>query len=701
MFEFDLTKILLSVGGLAGIAGIIEVVANSVQIIDWIKSKFISRSNDGDTSNQVIEIPHNLPNSGKLIGRKKIVKKLCDAVDKNVLTMIVGTGGIGKSSLALETVKRYYLSKRKQHFHFDAIVWISAKNEEVSFSGFLDTIARVMEYTGVLQITELNEKVVEVKQLFQKNRILLIVDNFETICDANIVDFIENVCDNDRVIITTREKITWNISSSLISVEKLDDKEGISLIKHEYKKQGLNFKSVSSEAMTELLKATDGSPLAIKWAVGQISTNGIPIERIITLLQTGRGDVFEKMFSSSWRSLDEVSQSVLYKLLFFTPIATREALYYVTELDEYSFEISISKLCRLSLLEVSGENVNTQSYGFHPLTRAFVESRKEDDNIDDESFYKSAVDYYVRFCREYGEIGTTDAFDKLEDELSNIYKVINWAKQFPVYSESLILIVSSISVFLWSRGYWIKRVEFSNLAVEFALSCGNTKQAIIHEYYVGIVKFWQGDLEKSAQSVAKCRELNSNINDSICNALILRLEALIHMADDSELSINNFMQVLETLKTADNCDVKLFADWRVKSDLGYKAGVVAIYQELGITYNRNNNHREAIKWLDKSLALAKEITDLEGQAVSLSHLGFSYIGLNDYKKARQLCKQGLDLARNVRRKSTIGRCYQVLAISETMFKHKQKANKYARSALEMFERLGMEHESNEIKQYIK
>ncbi len=318
-------------------------------------------------------------------------------------------------------------------------------------------------------------------------------------------------------------------------------KEGISLIKHEYKKQGLNFKSVSSEAMTELLKATDGSPLAIKWAVGQISTNGIPIERIITLLQTGRGDVFEKMFSSSWRSLDEVSQSVLYKLLFFTPIATREALYYITELDEYSFEISISKLCRLSLLEVSGENVNTQSYGFHPLTRAFVESRKEDDNIDDESFYKSAVDYYVRFCREYGEIGTTDAFDKLEDELSNIYKVINWAKQFPVYSESLILIVSSISVFLWSRGYWIKRVEFSNLAVEFALSCGNTKQAIIHEYYVGIVKFWQGDLEKSAQSVAKCRELNSNINDSICNALILRLEALIHMADDSELSINNFI----------------------------------------------------------------------------------------------------------------------------------------------------------------
>lgn len=702
MFEFDLAKVLLSVGGLAGIAGIIEVIANSVQILDWIKQKFIRQTNNGKGSNLIIEIPHNLPNSSKLIGRKQLAKKICSSVDKNVLTVIMGRGGIGKSSLALETVKRYYLSRKKQHFIFDAIVWVSAKNEEITFSGFLDTVARVMGYTGVLQITDLEYKSIEVKQLFQKNRILLIVDNFETISgDIRIVDFIENVCDNDRVIITTRENLIWNISSRLISVEKLDNKEGISLIKHEYKKQELDFKSVSSEALSELLQATDGSPLAIKWAVGQIATNRIPIERIIVMLQAGQGDVFEKMFSSSWKSLDGVSRGILYKLLFFSPVATREALYHVTELDEFSFDICISKLSRLSLVEVNGENISTQSYGFHPLTKSFVERMKEEDNITDETFYKPVINYYVRFCSKYGEIGTIAAFDKLENELSNIYRVINWIKQYSIYTEYLISIVSSISVFLWSRGYWIKRVEYSNLAVEFAMSCGNTKQAIIHEYYIGIVKFWQGNLGESAQAVARCRELNRNINDSICNALILRLEALIHIENNSELSINNFMQVLETLKTADNRDVKLFADWRVDSDFGYKAGIVAIYQELGITNNRNNNHLEAIKWLNKSLALAEEISDSEGQAVSLSHLGFSYIGLDDYATAKALCLQGLELALQVNRKSTIGRCYQVLAISETMFKRKRKARKYAKSALEMFERLGMEHESNEIKRYVK
>ncbi|MBQ8349910.1 MAG: tetratricopeptide repeat protein [Ruminococcus sp.] len=120
-----------------------------------------------------------------------------------------------------------------------------------------------------------------------------------------------------------------------------------------------------------------------------------------------------------------------------------------------------------------------------------------------------------------------------------------------------------------------------------------------------------------------------------------------------------------------------------------------------MTFNRNSQYQKAIGWLEKSLDLAKEISDYEGQAVSLSHLGFSYLGLNDYAKAEELCSEGLKLALSVNRKSTIGRCYQVLAESEAMRKHKRKASKHAQSALEMFERLGMTHESDEVKRHLK
>ncbi|MBQ8349911.1 MAG: hypothetical protein IJY19_09785 [Ruminococcus sp.] len=111
-----------------------------------------------------------------------------------------------------------------------------------------------------------------------------------------------------------------------------------------------------------------------------------------------------------------------------------------------------------------------------------------------------------------------------------------------------------------------------------AVQSSNYKQAIIHQYYVGIVKFWQGDITNASKAVENCKSLLSNTNDSTCNALVLRLEALIHMTDDSETSVEKFMSVLQTLELADKADVKLFADWRVNSDSGYKAGIVAIYQ---------------------------------------------------------------------------------------------------------------------------
>ena len=190
--------ILSAVGGVAGLIAIVEFIANFTTIIDWIK-KFVSKRSKPKyqcaefPEEAIIGIPNNLPASGSLIGRKKLIATLCSSIDKNPLTMIVGVGGIGKSSLALETVKKYYLTQKKKHFNFDAIVWISAKNATISFSEFLDTVARVMEYTGILQIADVNQKAIEVRQLFRKNRILLVVDNFETIVDENITKFIEKI----------------------------------------------------------------------------------------------------------------------------------------------------------------------------------------------------------------------------------------------------------------------------------------------------------------------------------------------------------------------------------------------------------------------------------------------------------------------------------------------------------------------------
>ena len=166
----DWDKILAVFGGIAGIATILGVIVNIVQILEYIKKFFSSvfgffqGSGSGQKNKETekvgANIPNNLPASTSLIGRDEIMAKIASSIEENTLTMLIGKGGIGKSSLVLETIKKYYLgeSKMKKSFKCDAIIWISSKDEPVTFDSFLNTIARVMDYTGVLQITDIKKK---------------------------------------------------------------------------------------------------------------------------------------------------------------------------------------------------------------------------------------------------------------------------------------------------------------------------------------------------------------------------------------------------------------------------------------------------------------------------------------------------------------------------------------------------------------
>ena len=117
-------------------------------------------------------------------------------------------------------------------------------------------------------------------------------------------------------------------------------------------------------------------------------------------------------------------------------------------------------------------------------------------------------------------------------------------------------------------------------------------------------------------------------------------------------------------------------------------------EEYPIVVDSNNN----VLWIP---GIKKSIFDKEGQAVSLIHLGFSYLGLGNYIEAKNKCCEGLELAVLVNRKSTIGRCHQVLAEVEYIKKRKAQSRQHAINALSMFEKLGMLSEQEQVKKFIK
>lgn len=173
---------------------------------------------------------HNLPQPDyvKFIGRnqekEKIIAKLRPyPYSRNPVITIDGIGGIGKSALALE-IGHYFLNncnKLEKREIFDAIVWTSAKIDVLRAdrgivrrsyaSRTLTDICRKIAVT--LEIEESIQS--ETKEGFElicrelsKKRVLLIIDNFETIDDEAVREFLQDILPPPtKAIVTTRHRI--------------------------------------------------------------------------------------------------------------------------------------------------------------------------------------------------------------------------------------------------------------------------------------------------------------------------------------------------------------------------------------------------------------------------------------------------------------------------------------------------------------
>ena len=72
---------------------------------------------------------------------------------------------------------------------FDGVVWTSARDQadfDLSLDQVLDTMVHVLDYPYLTQLQS-EEKVKAVDKLLRRQRILVIVDNFETITDMALV----------------------------------------------------------------------------------------------------------------------------------------------------------------------------------------------------------------------------------------------------------------------------------------------------------------------------------------------------------------------------------------------------------------------------------------------------------------------------------------------------------------------------------
>jgi tetratricopeptide (TPR) repeat protein len=704
-----------------GIIVFVGGIASIIQVIQYIEQHRLQRKSASELFNSgyssVKNIPQNLPPRAFFIGRNDKREEIFAALHSGSQVIVVeGVGGIGKTSLALEVTCRclgdalaHQRSVQERTDFFNAFVWITAKASIITIDNLLDVIAHTLDYPYIQQL-DLTKKHGEILKLLRKFRALIIIDNFETIQDEGIKEFVEEVPDPSKVLITTRHQITWRKSYSSINVNKLQVDEAFELIRNEANK--LNTRSLivtDHNSLMEMYEVTGGAPLAIKWALGQMKQGSQTLDSVLYALKSAQGDIFEKMFTLSWQLLSNNSKQVLLNMPLFSATVSIDALAAAAKIDPADFHLSLNQLMKLWLLESNGASFEEKPrFSVHPLTLSFV--AKESAKLPQMEVARRIriIEYYLQFCNErrYFEKGPKD-YDELEAEVPNMLKSFDWLYESFTkkpslldYCQYLIHFSNAINVFFWSRGYWSERVSTCTKALEASKALNAWASAGRQAYFIGIVRFWQGALEDAENWAEESKSCMARTDKPINMALTEHLIGLILIEkNEHEQAVVILKRVLEEISkpNAGNPEeLRIFADWRCPGPDGHKAGIASIIQDLGINAYKQGECLTAVKWLDDSTKLAQDIGDIEGLARSLSHRGHALFGLGQIKDAQENYEQGLELATQVQRKSTMGRCNQGLADIAAIEGRVLDAIHYGRVALNLFERLGMRKEKEYV-----
>jgi len=691
----------LEVDPTALIGGLVVTIIGGIIVVlvqKWLESREKQRKKDALVPEEVtppklptLKVPNNLPQLGEFIGREREKAEVWEALASRwPLICIDGIGGIGKTALALEAALECLRASKgdipaDDIPTFDAFVWTTAKDRELALSDILDSIARTLDYPYIAQLPP-EDKPSEAAKLLRTQRCLLIVDNFETITDDAVRDFLLNLPDPSKALITSREQKLHQARA--ISLRGMEQGEALTLIRSEGKRLGLStVEQAEKKVLLRLYEATGGAPLTIKWAVGQMKQRGQSLDTVLDYLYEARGDIFENIFARSWGFLSENARCVLMVMPIFATSASKEAIEAASDVHKWDLDEALGQLVEMWLVEASGElDEAKRRYGIHPLTRAFAGQKLgKDEGWEKESGLRVA-DYFLNFVRRcYDKEAGTD-YQTLNIERENVLAIISWCSESKEW-QTAINLGKAISEFLYAYNYWRERIQCGQQVVKAAKQINDIRsmaRSLVND--LGWAYYYQNNFEQAKELAEEALQAFKGLSDQqdTASALLL-LGAIARGQGDFEKGLELLTQALEVAQGLPGND-SLIAD--IKSALGVVAFEQGDYDRTEFLWREVRQTRIAMN-------------DGHGIASVTGSLGNVAVEKGDYKEARRLYAESLDMNQQIGREIGIAYDKRGLAMLNEQVSDIPAALVLAQQALDIFERRGTRKQIEETRALLK
>jgi tetratricopeptide (TPR) repeat protein len=564
------------------------------------------------------------PPSRDFVGRKKEIKELLKALEKNGITIsgLQGMGGVGKTALALK------LAEHLKPKYPDAQFYLDLKGASLHPLTAAEALAHVIHaYHPQAQLPEDESSLRGLYlSLLEEKKVLLLMDNAATAAQ------VEPLIPPPSCILLVTSRNRFMIDGLVAkNLDTLEPKDAEKLL--------LQLASRIGNCAEKIARLCDYLPLALRLAAGALHKFVMlrPEEYVERLSdETEKLGLIEASLSLSYDLLNEEAQKLWRVLAAFPNTFDTAAVTALWGLSVNETQNRLAELISYSLVEW---NDTTRRYRLHDLVRVFANTRLSEDEHHaakqaHATYFKDLLEQ-ANDCHFQGNVEMLRGLALFDKERENIEAGQSWSAAWIGKDET----ATELSLNYYFAGLYVlglrlhPREDISWLEVTLQaarlLEHKQGEGAVLGN--LGLAYAALGETRKAIEFYEQRIVIAREIGDRRGEGNVL-----------GNLGIA-YADLGETRKAIEYQEQRLL----ITREIGDRRGEGQALGNLGLAYADLGETGRAIEFYEEILIIHREIGDRRGEGQDLGNLGIAYADLGEPRKAIEFYEQQLVITREI------------------------------------------------------